>query len=164
MKKKLFISMGVAAALVVALALPAMADTITATVTVQEYASVTITDNGTGGLSWGTMTPGQDKKAEAASPSVTVAAAAENNRDVNILLSGTDFANAGVTESFAIANAYWNDVDNSTLATGMKETGIATDTVATLSASQSVDIYHWLSVPDTQAADAYTSTFTYTSS
>jgi hypothetical protein len=164
--KKTLISVIMALMLVAIMAAPALADSpttgdVTANVTVTGYASVTITDKGDAGLDFGSMTPGQDMKAEAASPSISIAAGSENNQDVVIEISGTDFS--GTAGSFAIANAYWNDEDTSGTATAMKLTGTATDTVATLGAGESVDIYHWLSVPDGQATGSYSSTFTYSS-
>jgi hypothetical protein len=155
--KKIIISAVLALMLVAVLAVPAMGDDITASVTVTEYASVTVTDNGTAGLSFGSMTPGQDMKAEAASPSVTVTAAAENNIDLDIKVSGTDFSDGG-SNSFSIGNAYYNTASDSGSASAMSTTPA---TVDTLSAGEHVDIYHWLSVPEEQAAATYDSTFTY---
>jgi hypothetical protein len=145
--KKCLVSALLALMLMAVMVMPAMAETsnLSASVTVTEYASVTITDNGAAGL------------AETASPSITVTAAAENNIDVDIKLSGTDFSDGG-TNSFTIANAFWNDENNSAEATAMSTTAA---TVATLSATESVSIYHWLSIPVEQVAATYTSTFTY---
>lgn len=157
--KKLVISLALALLLVAVIAIPAMADDITASVTVTTYSSVTITDNGAAGLAFGSLTPGTDMQPEAAAPSVTVTAAAENNTDVDIKISGTDFDDGG-SNSFAVANAFWNDENNSGTATAMSTSAA---TVATLSATQSVNIYHWISVPDTQEAATYNSTFTYVS-
>jgi hypothetical protein len=157
--KKLIISITLALLLIAIAAVPAMADDITASVTVTSYASVTITDNGAAGLSFGSLTPGTDKQAEAAAPSVTVTAAEENNTPVNIKISGTDFTDGG-TNSFGIDNALWNDESNDATATAMSTTAA---TVATLNANESVNIYHWLSIPTGQAAATYNSTFTYVS-
>jgi hypothetical protein len=160
--KKLVISLALALLLIAAVAIPVMADDITASVTVTEYSSVTITDNGAAGLAFGSLNPGTVKQAETDTPSVTVTAAAENNTDVDIKISGTDFDDGG-SNNFAIANAFWNDANDAGTATEMKKTGVSTDTVATLSANESVDIYHWISVPATQEAATYSSTFTYVS-
>jgi hypothetical protein len=166
--KNILMSAVLALVLVTVMVAPAMADDQTdigAQVEVTGYASVTITDTAPGGLSFGSMTPGQDLKAEAASPSasIIITAGSENNQDVTIEISGLDFENSGATESFAIANAYWNTSNDSGTATYMKETLVATDVVATLGASDVVSIYHWLSIPEGQAPDTYTSAFTYKS-
>ncbi len=159
--KKIVISILLALMLVATMAIPVMAETsnLDATVTVTEYASVTITDNGAAGLLFGSLTPGTVKQPEAASPSVNVTAASENNIDVDIRVSGTDFSDGG-TEEILIGNAFLNATNDSGSATAMSTSGTV---VATLSAEDSVDIYHWLSIPAEQAAATYTSTFTYLS-
>ena len=137
----------------------------TASVTVNTYISVTLTDNNTSGLVWGNLDPGvvqQDEEAvAAANPSIVIAAGAENNADTDINVYGTDFSDGG-TNSFAITNAYWHTSDVPASSTTMKLQA-SKDTVTTLSASGSVDIYHYLSIPNGQTAATYTSTFTYES-
>ena len=157
--KKAILGCIIALVLVATITIPAMAETsdLTASVTVTEFASVTITDNGAAGLSFGNLEPGTVMQAETSSPSVTVTAAAENNVDMNITISGIDFSDGG-TNSFGIGNAYWNDSNETGTATAMSTTAAG---VAILAAGTSVDIYHWLSIPANQAAASYTSTFTY---
>jgi hypothetical protein len=165
--KKLIISITLSLMLVAVLAAPAIADDpieLGASVTVTEYSSVTITDTTPAGLDFGDLADGAVKQPEDASPaaSITISAGSENNIDVNIELSGMDFSD-GLGHSFDISNAYWNDADDSGTATALLETGTDTDTIATLSAGESADIYHWLSIPDGQYAGSYSSTFTYSS-
>jgi hypothetical protein len=148
--------------LVAVLALPAVADepgpvTKTASVTVTGYKSVTITDTAPEGLQFGSLIPGTVKEPEAGTPSITIAAAAENNGTVAVSIKGTDFSD-GSTNSFGIENAFWNTSNTPGTATAM-DTDYAS--VTTLNAGQSVNIYHWLSIPNEQAAVAYESTFTY---
>ena len=158
--KKLLISAILALTLVALLAVPAVADDITASVSVNTYASVTITDTGTTGLDFGSLDDGAVKQPEAASPSVTVTTSSENNVDIAILISGTDFS--GSAGSFVISNAYYNTTDDSGGALGM--TGTPTQVGSDLTPGDDMDIYHWLSIPDGQTAGSYSSTFTYTSS
>jgi hypothetical protein len=154
--KKIILSVLLSLLLIAVMAVPVIADDITASVTVNSYASVTITDNGAAGLAFGSQDPGAEMIAEAASPSITITAAAENNQDVAISISGTDFSSG--TASFAIGNAYWNTAADTGSAHTMSTTPTGVDT---LSAGESIDIYHWLSIPEGQAAGTYTSTFTY---
>ncbi|MDY6916370.1 MAG: hypothetical protein SVP26_00230 [Chloroflexota bacterium] len=163
MLKNVLAALAIVLVLVAILAAPVLADLgeqpLTATVTVTSYTSVTFADNDAAGLSWGSLTPGAEKQAEAASPSITITAAAENNNDVGVYLKGTDFSDGG-TNSFGIANAFYSDTDNSGAASSMPS-DYAGSAWKTLAAGQSVNIYHWLTIPDTQAAATYTSTFTY---
>ncbi len=171
--KKLIISVLTALLLIALFAVPAVAqialfavpalaaqtENITATVSVGQYSSVTITDNGTAGLDFGSLDPGTVKSEEAALPSVTVTAAGENNVDVTISISGDNFTSGSY--EFGIGNAYWNTSNDSGTATAMDTTPT---TVATLSADESVDIYHWLSIPAAQESGSYSTDFTYSSS
>lgn len=157
--KNVILSCIIALVLVATITIPAMAETseLTASVTVTTFASVTISDNGTAGLSFGNLEPGTVMQAETNNPAVTISAAAENNVDMNITISGLNFSDGG-TNNFGIGNAYWNDADDTGTAVAMSITAAA---VATLSAGESVNIFHWLSIPVNQAAAAYSSTFTY---
>jgi hypothetical protein len=157
--KKVLVSVLLSLLLVGILAVPAMSDDITASVTVKSYSSVTITDTTPAGLQFGNLDPGTVKQSEANSPSVTVAAAPENNVTVTISISGTDFSDG--SHSFTVGNAFWNTSNDAAGASTMSTTPA---TVGTLSAGQSIQIYHWLSIPTAQAAGTYNSTFTYTSS
>lgn len=162
MKKRLITTLALVLILMATLSIPALADPTgevgkTATVTVTTYKSVTVTDNGATGLSFGSLTPGTVKQAEAASPSLTIAAAAENNGNVAVSIKGTDFAGTGHT--LTIGNAFWNISSNPATATAMST--VYASVTTTLAAGTSVSIYHWLSIPAAQAADTYTSTFTY---
>ncbi|HEY56113.1 MAG TPA: hypothetical protein G4N90_01600 [Dehalococcoidia bacterium] len=160
--KKLLISLAVVGVLVGLMAAPVMAEDVgevgkTASVTVNAYKSVTVTDNGSPGLDFGSLTPGTEDEPEAASPSLTIAAAVENNGNVAVSIKGTDFSDGG-SNSFDIENATWNTSDETGSDQDMLETYAP---VGTLPASTSLSIYHWLSIPGGQAAASYTSTFTY---
>jgi hypothetical protein len=159
--KKLLISAVLALTLVAVMAAPAMADVseeVNASVTVTTYSSVTITSQP---ITFGSLDPGTVQSPATNNPAVTITAGSENNQDITVELSGTDFSD-GDTNSFAIANAFWWDSDTVGSADAMAETGIGTDVVAALSAGDSVSVYHWLSVPTEQFPTIYNSTFTYT--
>ncbi len=130
---------------------------VTASVTVTEFIDVTVTDHGDTGLHFGSLAPGASKQAEAAAPSITVSLAAGGNTDVTVSLKGLDFSD-GVSASFPVDNAFWNDADDAGLATPMSTAYAA---VGTLTPANSLSIYHWLSIPSGQDAASYTSTFTY---
>lgn len=161
--KKILISVFVSIMLLSILVMPAIADEVgkTATVHVNTYKSVTLTDPDPAGLQFASLNPGAVKQPEFNSPSITITAAAENNADVAVSINGTDFAGPGGV-TFDIGNAYWNTGSDSGSATAMSKTPAS---VATLHAGaippESVDIYHWLSIPSGQAAGDYSSTFTY---
>jgi len=159
--KKLLISLALVLMLVAVVVMPVMAaeDSRMASVTVNEYKSVTFIDNGAAGLDFGSLNPGAEKQAEAASPSITIAAAAENNTDVEVFLKGADFTDGG-TNNFAVSNAFYYDSNTSASALAMSATYEAS-AWKTIAAGASLDIYHWLSVPATQTAASYSSTFTY---
>ena len=158
--KKVFVSLVASVALVAVMAVPAMAveENRTATVTVKEFVSVTITDPGAAGLQFGELDPGAVKAEEANKPAINIAAAAENNGDAEVFLKGTDFASSG--NNFGVGNAFYHDSDASGDATAMTSDYPGT-AWKTLAPAGSVDIYHWLSIPVGQEPGAYESTFTY---
>jgi hypothetical protein len=158
--KKILISAVLALMLVALLAVPAVADVsedVNASVTVTTYSSVTITS---APITFGSLDPGTVQSPATNNPAVTITAGSENNQDITVELSGTDFSD-GATHSFPIANAFWWDSNTVGSADSMEETGVDTDVVATLSATDSVSVYHWLSVPTEQFPATYNSTFTY---
>ncbi len=159
--KKLLVSLTLALMLVAVVAAPAMAaeDTSEATVTVNEYVSVTFTDHTPAGLQFGNLNPGTVKQAEANTPAITITTAVENNSDVDVFLKGEDFSDGG-TNSFAISNAFYHDSDDSGSAAAMPS-DYAGSAWKTLGTGATLDIFHWLSIPAEQAAASYTSTFTY---
>lgn len=157
--KKLIISIILSLTLVAIMAVPAIADTsVTASVGVNEFASVTI--NAGAGINWGALNPGVVKQATAAPPAVTITAAAENNVDVTISVAGTNFSTTG--GEIAIANAFFNTVDNSAAATAMSTSPAVVG--SPLTHGDTMYIYHWLTIPANQKAGGYTSTFVYSSS
>ncbi len=119
--KKLFISLGLVMALVVALTIPAIGATQkAATVTVPSYINFSVTDNGaTTGITFGSLNPGLTDQAEkeqapvGAGGAVTLTVFAETNSDLNIQTKGADFninrasgtATGGSTTTLVDSNA-----------------------------------------------------------
>ncbi len=164
MKVRSIASLILAMMLVAVMAAPAMAvsDTVPASVTVSEYISFTVTDNGAAGLDFGSLDPGDTDEAEAAQDgagAVTLVVAAETNVDCDINLKATDFTGPG---TIAITNAKYgitNILDSAT-AFAAADTYYTLDTSTAL-AAKTVNVWHWLSIPSPQAAGSYSSTFTY---
>jgi len=116
--------------------------------------SVTITDNGASGLSFGTLASGVDKRPEIASPSITIKN--DGSANVTVSLMGTNFTvGAGI---ITINNAFYNDTDDSGTALAMSTSYTQWRTLAH---GETLDIYHWLSIPDRTPPGTYSSTFTY---
>ena len=131
--KRLLISLAIVTVLVAIMAVPVMADDITASVTVNTFASVTITDEGDAGLLFGSLDPGTVKQAETETPSMTVTTSSENNVDITISISGTDFSDGGSpANTFGIANAYYNTTSDAGTAVAMSTTPTAMARVALL--------------------------------
>lgn len=165
MKARLIASLVITLMLVAVLAAPAMAaeQGVGADVTVNEYISCTITDNGAGGLDFGSLDPGDTDEPEAAQDgagAVTVVVAGETNVNCDINVKATDFTYS--TYTIAITNAKYGI----TSAVGSATAFAAANTYYTLDSStaltaKTVDVWHWLSIPSVQAAGSYSSTFTY---
>jgi hypothetical protein len=117
--------------------------------------SVTIT-NGSGWLSFGALNPGVDKQPELASPSIIITADHGNTGNVTIYLKGEDFTCAEGT--IDISNVYYNDTNDPVNARVMSSTYVAWKELAP---GDSLDVYHWLTIPEETPAGSYTSTFTY---
>jgi hypothetical protein len=122
-----------------------------------EVISVTITDNGAAGLNFGHCNPSTGKSPEASSPSITITAGSENTRAAEIYLNGTNFTGAG---TISIINAFYNDTDNASTAMAMS-TSYGSTPWKELAPGETLNIYHWLSIPAGTPAGDYTSTFRY---
>jgi hypothetical protein len=123
-----------------------------------QHISVTIEDNSPAGLSFGNPSPGAVKQAEATSPSITITTGTENTRDVGVYLKGTDFTGAAGT--FSVANAFYNDSDNSGTALPMSNSYNLT-AWKEIPPGETLNIYHWLSIPAGTPAGSYSSNFIY---
>lgn len=165
--KKLIISCLVSLVLIATITAPAIADFdtgeegVTASVTVSEHISATISDPGATGLDFGSLNPGVSDIPEVSQDGtgcITIVVAATTNVNCDIKVKADDFTGAG---TIPVANAKYN-TSNTIPATGFT----AADTYESLGSStagalETVQVYHWLSIPVGQAPGAYSSTFTY---
>ena len=162
MKKRAISILAIAALLVASVSIPCIAAedaTLPASVTVSEYISITITDNGTAGINFGTLDPGTYDNPEIESNSVNaslrITVDAESNINVDLQISGTDFGG-----TFTVDNAKY-----STTIDGTKEAMSTVDTTIVgaddMAPGEYVNIWHWLDVPASLPAGTYGSTFSY---
>ena len=145
MKARLIASLVIALMLVAVLALPAMADesgTVTASVTVTEYKSITITDEAPTGITFGSLNPDTSDNPDltttpmdASHPSVTVSVDSGTNVVVDLKVSGTDFSG-----TFAVSNAKYS-LTYVGAKTAMSTT--PTEFAADVSAGGSQMVWHW---------------------
>jgi len=162
--KKLLISLALVLMLVAVMTTPVMAaeDSKTASVTVNEYISFTVTDAGAAGINFGSLNQGTTDNPETdqgVAGAVTLDVAAETNVDCNIQTRGSgDFSDG--THSIALNNAKWDKDSDVAGATAMT-TSYATIDTSTSGVAKSVGVWHWLSIPSGQYAAIYTTTFYY---
>ena len=161
--KRIFVSLMLVLMLVAVMAVPAMAATEkTASVTVTETISFTVTDHGVAGINFGNLAQGTTDNKEAAqngAGAVTLAVGSETNVDCNVQISASgDFSDA--THTIALSNAHW-DIDNAVAGYTAMTTTYATIGTSTHGVAYSQDVWHWLSIPSAQYAGDYTSTYYY---
>lgn len=145
-----------------------------ASVTVNTFVDITLTDAAPSGFSFGSLDPGTTNNKEAAQtdgvsstlPAATVTRETTSNVDVKVRSKGTNFVVGANT--LAVSNVKYDDDGAHTegAETSLPVTNMATTypvaAYATLTAgSPSVKIWFWLNVPTGQAAGAYTSTFSF---
>lgn len=163
--KKTFVSLVIALALVAVVAVPVLAaeDSKTASVTVNEYISFTVTDAGAAGINFGSLNQGTTDTPEAdqgVAGAVTLAVGSETNVDCNVRINASGDFGDGATHTIALSNAKW-DTDNAVAgATTMTATytNVGTSTAGT---AYSQDVWHWLTIPSGQYAGDYTTTYYY---
>ena len=160
MKKRMLVSLFIAAVLISAMAVPAVADeeqTVGASVTVTEVISITISDAPDPGIHFGSVAPdttdNPDQDADDTTPSVSIDVASETNVNVDLQISGEDFSG-----SFLIGNAKY-----STTYAGTKTAMTTTNTTfaSGIEPGNSQDVWHWLDVPSGTTAGTYNSNFNY---
>jgi len=161
--KRLLISLTMSLLLVGIMAVPAMAeeDTLSASVTVNEVISVTISDAGSNGVQFGSLNPGTSDSPDVAQstsdssiPAVTVDINVGTNVNVDVSLKGTDF-----DTTVPITGGSWTE--------GAFDAGKAYMTTdyqlvtSGAAAGDSVELWHFLTVPAAAAAGTFGSTYTY---
>jgi hypothetical protein len=159
MKKRLILSLAIALLLIATLALPAVAaneESVTGSVMVGETVSITLTDAGTTGINFGSVTANgttySDTDQSSGTPAIKVVVGAETNVSVDIGIKGS------TTGSLTLDNWKYSTTF------GGAQTSITTSyfkVYGPVGASSSSDFYHWVAVPALTAADTYTATISY---
>ena len=161
MKRRIIIALGMALILVATMSLPAIAavveQPVTASVTVGETMSITLTDAGTAGINFGSQAPpvtgAGDVSQNSTTPAIKVVVAPETNVQVDIGIKG-------VLASGTLALTNWK---YSTTFGGAQLSIPATYTkiYGPVNASSESDVFHWIDVPTGTASGSHTITVTY---
>lgn len=165
--KKLLISLAMVLVLVAVMTMPVMAveQSEEASVTVNEFISFTITDNGATGINFGPVAPGTPDSPEVAQTgvlgAVTLAIGAETNVDGVIETKGDADFSDGATHTIPIGNGKWHDSDDKASGTAMTTTYATVATFTAAGGAMSVDVWHWLTIDSGQTAGTYTTDFFY---
>ncbi len=143
----------------------------TASVTVNEFVDVTITDLGSTGITFGSFDPGTTDNVASPNPAVDITVESPTNIDINVYLKGTDWTGPAALTLAATNVRYDDDADLvgdsgnaliGTLTTAYPTSpGWLTVTAPSGGVAVTTSVYHWLDIPAYQYAGAYTSTFTY---
>ena len=145
--------------------------TASATVTVNELVSITLTDAGGGGVIFGSSDPGindiGDADQTSVIPAIRVTNDAVSNVNVNVDVKGTDFT--GTPSGSMVAGQATYDDEN--LPSEGSETGKAETTLAnaypgtpyysSIAPGNDADFWFFLDIPSGQAAASYSSTLTF---
>ena len=148
--KKILISLSLALLLVAVIAMPATAvdeQTVGASVSVGEVVSITLTDAGTAGINFGSVSPDTEDVGDVdqsdGTPAIQVIVETETNINVDIAVKGSATGSLALTE--------W---EYSTDFAGTK-TSIPADYGTPVYADQGVGgyaFYHWVDVPESTPA------------
>ena len=134
-------------------------DSLVAEVNVSTVINFTIEDMGDAGLNFGSLYAGSSNNPEAAqngTGAVRLSIGPETNVDCEVSVKADDFSSGSHTMS--IGNAKW-DIDNEV--TGAIAMTNSYGVITTLSSGNSQAVWHWLSIPSTQAPGTYTTSFYY---
>ena len=143
-----------------------------ASVTINSFVDITLTDTGIAGFRFGSLDPGDtnipedDQNVTTVTPAATVTRNPTSNVDVKVRLKGTNFVSSG--DNIPIGNVdydddeFVDDADSGNLAQTTMTTTYPVSEYATLdSGSPDLDVWFWLDVPTSQAAGNYASTFSF---
>jgi len=145
-----------------------------ASVTVNSFVDISLTDAGAAGFAFGSDDPGTSNNKEAAQTdgvasvlsAATVTREATSNVDVFIRLKGEDFTTGG--DTIAVSNVKYDDDGEHTEGsetnlpvTDMTTTYPGSAYTTLTSASPDLKVWFWLDIPSGQAAGSYTSTFSF---
>ena len=129
-----------------------------------EIISFTVTDHDADGINFGSLKTGSDNNPEGAQNSthaaITVTTGNETNVDCIIQIRGSGNFSDGNGHTIALNNAKWNTSNDPGSATNMSISYAAIGTTnATI--EESIDIWHWVDIPDGQASAFYQTDFYY---
>ena len=127
--------------------------------------SFTVVDHGDPGLNFGLVLRGTEDRAELAQVedhgAVTLYVAAETTVDCELLMCGAaDPENQSGNDSLALSGFKWSTGPSAADAVPVT-TDWATVGASSAGVQTSVDVWHWLSIPENQAPDAYSGEFRY---
>ena len=142
-----------------------------ASVTVNEFVSITLTDPGVPGVKFGSGDPGNsdipDVAKGAGTPAIRVTNDVISNVDVKVNVKGTNFTD-GNSNNFAAGQATYDDDELASEGgeTGKPETTLANDYPVSdyytgIAPGSDADFWFFLDIPTSQAAATYTSTLTF---
>jgi hypothetical protein len=164
--KKLIISICTVLVLATLFTVPALAQDVEqmdANVTVTEYINLTITDPGTAGVNFGSISAGSIDVAEVdqnGAGAVTLTVHNDTNVDCNIQIKASDNFSDGSGHEFLFSNAAW-DTDNAIAGSTNMTLSYATMDTSTAYTQKIVDVWHWISIPSDQYAATYSTIFYY---
>lgn len=157
--KRLLISLMIVLLLVGLIAMPVLADTeksVTASVTVSEVVSITLTDTGTQGINFGMLNAGDTHKGDTdqsdGTPAVQVNIGSETNVNVDIGIKGT------TTGALALSNWKYSTTFAGTPAS---LTGSYVAVYTNSAAGSGNAFYHWIDLPAGTPAGTYNCTTYY---
>ncbi|MEW6295189.1 MAG: hypothetical protein AB1467_02735 [Candidatus Diapherotrites archaeon] len=161
MKKYLIIAVGFILLSGIAMAPTTDEETATASVTVNTFVSITLTDLNQLGIAFGGLDPGASNRPadqNAGNGTVRITNDLVSNKTIDLYKYGTNFTGAG---TITISNVQY-DTDNNVLAPAPVTMPSAyTDTLIDLAPGSSQEFWYWINIPSSQTAGAYTSTFYY---
>lgn len=149
---------------------PSDTDSATATVTVNQYVSITLTDYGTSGLDFESLDPNTSNNPEKEQGASTGAVKVKNddvsNVQVNLYVMADQFCTdystcSGISPEykFAVTNVKYHTSDASGSATAFTTANTYVDTLVDLAVGGSQDLWYWIDIPGGQVADVYNSSF-----
>lgn len=155
----------------VAIAATFQESAVTASASVNQFVSITLTDAGVAGVNFGSLDPGTSDTPDAAQTSVIPAIKVTNdvvsNVNIKVNAKGTDFSDGGVN-SFGAGQATYDDdnIPSQGVETGKAETALANaypgvDYYTGIAPGSNAGFWFFLDIPSSQAAASYTSTLTF---
>lgn len=149
------------------IALPVVAENPTpktASVTINEYINLTVTDYGTAGINFGTLNSGMtdqpEKDQQSNGGAVKLQIGSDTNVVCNVQMKGEgDFRNS-TGQTIPLGNVKW-EKSNSPYTASPMTTSYTTVFTSSVGAIRAENIYYWISIPSSQAAGTYTTTFLY---